>query len=226
MLKKTLLSLLLVSSASLLLFSCDRFPAASRPPETIRVACVGDSITYGAGIEGRWMNSYPSQLGVLLGKGWEVRNFGVNNATMLKRGFYPYWQTREFKEALAYLPHVVIIKLGTNDARPWNWRYKDDYTRDYLVLIESFQALETRPKIWLCTPAPAYRGKGGGPDRVIQEEVIPLIRRIARRTGLPVIDLNKALLGRKDLFPDGVHPDAQGAGLIADTVYEAIAGKQ
>lgn len=225
--KEALLSLSLLSAACLLLFSCENLPhTASRPPETIRVACVGDSITYGAGIEGRWMNNYPSQLGALLGKGWEVRNFGVNSASVLKRGFLPYWRTQEFGAAHEFLPHIVVIKLGTNDALPSNWRYKGEFERDYLALIKSFQTLGSRPRIWLCIPAPAYRGKGGTADRVIQKEVIPRIREIARKTGLPVIDLNSVLLGRKDLFSDGVHPDEQGARLIADTVYEAIIGKK
>ncbi|HWR72291.1 MAG TPA: GDSL-type esterase/lipase family protein [Nitrospirota bacterium] len=227
MIKKALLSFSLISAVCLLLSSCENFTGTgSRPPETIRVACVGDSITRGTGIEGRLVNSYPSQLGGLLGKGWLVRNFGVNNATVLKRGFLPYWATQELVDALAFLPHVVVIKLGTNDARPWNWRYKNEYVRDYLALIGSFQALESRPRIWLCTLAPAYRGKDGGTDRVIQEEVIPRIREIGRKTGLPVIDLNTPLLGREDLFPDSVHPDERGARVIAETVYEAIVGEK
>lgn len=190
------------------------------------MACVGDSITYGKKVEERWRYSYPSQLGGLLGRGWEVRNFGVSGATALMKGPLPYRQTKEFTEALAFLPHVVIIKLGTNDARPLNWRHKREYARDYLALVRSFQALGTRPGIWLCTLAPAYGREGGRADRVIQEEVIPRIREIARRTGLPVIDLNSALLGRKDLFADGVHPNGRGARVMAETVYEAITGEK
>ncbi len=227
LLKKALLPLSLIAAAFLVLCSCENFPAlSSRPPETLRVACVGDSITYGVGIEGRWIYSYPAQLGALLGKGWEVRNFGVNSATALKRGFFPYCETQEYRDALAFLPHVVIIKLGTNDTLPGNWEYKGEFGRDYLSLVEGFQAIESRPRIWLCTPAPAYRGEGGGTDRVIQEEVIPRIREIARKTGLPVIDLNSALLARKDLFVDGVHPNEQGARVIAETVYGAIIVKK
>ena len=61
--------------------------APARPAdggETTRVACVGDSITFGAGVKNRGKNCYPAVLGNLLGEGYEVRNFGVNGATLLK----------------------------------------------------------------------------------------------------------------------------------------------
>ncbi len=66
----------------------------------IKVACVGDSITFGFTIENRDQNSYPAQLGRLLGKNWEVKNFGVIGATLLKKGDMPYWK----QKAWAYLP--------------------------------------------------------------------------------------------------------------------------
>lgn len=198
----------------------------ARKAETKRVACIGDSITYGTGIEGRLWNSYPSQLAGLLGRGWDVRNFGVNNATALEKGFLPYRQTQTFKDALEFLPHIVVIKLGTNDARTLNWRHKDEFEGDYIALIGCFQRLESRPKIWLCTPAPVFRGKGGRPEPTIQNEIVPRIREIARRTGLPVIDLNSTLLPRRDFFPDGVHPDERGAGVIAEAVFDALAGRR
>src|SRR4051795_12206778 len=72
----------------------------------IRVACVGDSITYGYGIKDREHNSYPAQLGVLLGKRWEVRNFGINGATALKEGTRSYSDQPAYREALTFKPHV------------------------------------------------------------------------------------------------------------------------
>ncbi len=227
--KEALKSLALISAVCLLLCSCEnsagsKFSTTSRSPETMRVACVGDSITFGAWIEDRERNSYPAQLAVLLGDGWQVRNFGVNDATALKKGNYPYWNTLAFRDALAFHPQVVIIQLGTNDARPHNWKYKDDYVRDYIALIKSFQALESKPAIWLCNLAPAYRGKRWTADKVILKEVIPRINEIARRTGLPVIELNNALSGRRELFADDLHPNERGARLMAETIYFAITG--
>src|ERR1044072_7428681 len=93
---------------------------ATHPPGKIRVACVGDSITWGSGVEGRESNSYPAVLQRLLGEKYEVSNFGVSGATMLKRGDKPYWEMSAFTDALAFKPNVVVIKLGTNDSKPQN----------------------------------------------------------------------------------------------------------
>ena len=67
--------------------------------ETIHVACIGDSITFGAGIRDRGKQSYPAQLGKLLGAKFAVRNFGVSAATLLsgrrrgsRRGRSPGWR--------------------------------------------------------------------------------------------------------------------------------------
>lgn len=191
---------------------------------TIRVACVGDSITYGSGIENRQLNCYPAQLGHILGNKWEVRNFGVSGATLLKQGDKPYWNESNYKYALAFVPDVVIIKLGTNDSKPQNWAHKDQFVVDYVALINSFKALDCR--IWICLPVPAFPERWGITDTVIHDEVIPLIREIAKQTQVPVIDLYEALSGRDDLFPDDIHPNAEGAGIMAQTIYHSLTGKE
>ena len=122
----------------------------------IKVACIGDSITFGAGIKDRDHNSYPAQLGKLLGEGWEVRNFGVNGHTLLKKGDHPYVNSGQYKAALAFQPDVVIIKLGTNDSKPNNWRQKNAFIGDYLRMIDSFRKLESQPVVWLCKAVPVF----------------------------------------------------------------------
>ena len=51
-----------------------------------------------------------------------------------------------------------------------------------------------------------------------------MIDQIADHKQVPIINLYEALDGRGDLFPDGIHPNAEGAGLIAEAVAEVIAG--
>ncbi len=130
--------------------------AAGRADDKIRVACVGDSITYGAGIKDREHNSYPAQLQKLLGDGYEVRNFGVNGRTLLSKGDLPYVKERTYQDALAFKPNIVVIKLGSNDSKPQNWKHADEFEADYKKLVESFRDLPTKPKVYLCTPVPAY----------------------------------------------------------------------
>jgi acyl-CoA thioesterase-1 len=194
---------------------------------TIRVACVGDSITYGFGIKDREHDSYPAQLAVLLGSKWEVRNFGVNGATALKKGTRPYSDQQSFRDALAFKPHVVVLKLGTNDTNPKSWtEHKDQFLSDYLELIRSFQALETKPRVYLCRPVPLFRdrGKEYDTDKILTEEVIPDINKVAARQDLALIDLYAPFEGKSSLFPDGVHPDASGARIMAEQVHAALLG--
>ena len=191
-----------------------------------RLACVGDSITFGAAIKDRAKNCYPAQLGRMLGEGWDVRNFGVNGATLLKKGDKPYWKQRAFGQAHAFEPEIVIIKLGTNDSKPQNWKHKDDYVADYVDLIESFRKLKSKPRVFICYPVPAYPGRWGITDKVMKEEVMPRLDEVAKKSGCKVIDLYSALSDKKEMFPDRVHPNADGATVIAKVIASTITGKR
>jgi len=187
----------------------------------IRVACIGDSITYGYGVNDRDHNSYPTQLGVMLGPKWVVRNFGINGATALKRGTRPYTDQPSFRDALAFKPNVVVIQLGTNDTNAKSWpKHHEEFFSDYLELIHSFAALETRPRIYLCRPVPLFRdrGKDYDTDKILVSEVIPKINQIARRKRLPVVNLYAEFEDKSALFPDGVHPNAEGARIMAQKI--------
>ena len=194
--------------------------AAREAPK--RIACVGDSITFGAAIKDRVKNCYPAQLGRMLGEKFEVRNFGVNGATLLKKGDKPYWKLKAYANARDFQPEVVVIKLGTNDSKPHNWKHKEEYVADYMELIESFRKLGSKPVVWLCYPVPAYPGRWGITDKVMKEEVMPRLDEVAKKSGCKVIDLYSALSDKKEMFPDLVHPNAKGATLIAEAVSSAI----
>jgi len=189
-----------------------------------RIACVGDSITFEAAIKDRSKNCYPAQLGRMLGEKFDVRNFGVNGATMLKKGDKPYWKLKAYADAHDFQPEVVVIKLGTNDSKPHNWKHKEEYVADYVALIESFQKLESKPTVWVCYPVPAYPGRWGITDKVMKEEVMPRVDEVAKKTGCKIIDLYAALSDKKEMFPDSVHPNAKGATLIAKAVSSVISG--
>ena len=203
----------------------DQAVAPAEYEQTIRVACVGDSITYGASIEDREKNNYPVVLGRSLGEKFEVRNFGVSGATLLKKGDFSYWDRPAFKAATQFNPHVVVIKLGTNDTKPQNWKYAADYAADYEAMIDHFAALPAKPKIWLCSPAPVYQTRWGISEKSVVEEVIPKVQVLAKRKGLPLIDLYAALSGKPEMFPDKIHPNAAGARVMAGSVEAAILGR-
>ena len=194
-------------------------------PKPVKIACVGDSITFGKGIRRRKRNSYPSQLAAMLGDKWAVRNFGVSGATLLKKGETPYWDKKALNDAHKFNPDVVIIKLGTNDSKPHNWTHKAEYVSDYIALIESFQELESNPTVWICYPVPAYSGRWGITDKVMTDDVMPLIDKVAKKANVKIIDLYSALSNKKEMFPDTVHPNSTGAKLMAEKIYLEITGK-
>ncbi len=212
---------------SLLVLLCSISLAVFAQEKVVKVACVGNSITYGSGLKDRAKDSYPMVLGRMLGAGHEVENFGLGGRTMLRKGDKPYILENRFRAALAFNPDVVIIKLGTNDSKPKNRIYlKDDFVSDATALVDSFKMLPSKPKILLCYPAKVYsKGLGGISDSVIVADVIPLVKKAAKKSKLRVVDLRAATDNMAQNFPDNVHPNELGAIAIAEAVYKAVTGE-
>jgi acyl-CoA thioesterase I len=191
----------------------------------IRVACIGDSITFVVGTKDHKTQSYPAQLAGMLGDGYTVGNFGVSGATMLNKGDRPYQQQKALARALDFKPDIVVIVLGTNDSKTMNWPFHAEFPADTKQLAGRFMALESKPKIYLCYPAPAHATEAQGiNDPCIRAEQ-PMIDAVARKIGAHVIDLHTPLADKPRDFPDGIHPNSDGAQIIALTVYRALTGK-
>ena len=195
----------------------------ARAAEPIKVACVGDSITQGAGAQKG--QSYPSQLQALLGDKYKVGNFGVSGRTLLKKGDFPYWKEKKYQDALAMEPAIVIIMLGTNDTKPQNWKFEAEFDADYRELVKSFQSLKSQPKVFVCRPVPVPgKGNYGINEENIQKE-IPRVDALAKELGCGVIDMHAALEKFPEMLPDRVHPNTAGAGEMAKAAAQAITGK-
>ncbi len=205
----------------LYLTSVNKYLQSENYPRT-RIACVGDSITYGLSISNRDRNSYPAQLAEMLGNQWSVRNFGVSGATLLQKGDKPYLKTLAFNLVHEFKPNIIVITLGTNDSKPVNWKYKSNYINDYIALINSFKRIDSNPNIWICYPVPVYSKPGSTSDRIIRNEIIPMINKIASQTNVKTIDLYTPLSNKQHLFPDSVHPNAEGLKIIAKEVFKSI----
>lgn len=194
--------------------------------ETIRVACVGNSITYGAYIPNRDKNSYPGQLQAYLGTDYEVKNFGVSGRTLFTKGDYPYIQTDEYKASQAFAPDIVLIKMGTNDSKPQNWKYGREFKADYQALIDSYRNLPSHPRVILLTPIRCFLPEDAGiSDPIIGRKIRPLIEELAYENQLEVINLYHLFEASDDpcLLPDRLHPSSIGAGMMAQKVYGYLA---
>ncbi|NWK55401.1 prolyl oligopeptidase family serine peptidase [Verrucomicrobiaceae bacterium N1E253] len=188
----------------------------------VKVACVGDSITFGAGVAAREKLNYPRQLGYLLGAGYEVRNFGRSGATMLSKGNLPYMKQVQYRKSLEFQPDIVILKLGTNDSKPQNWKHKGEFAADAMALVKTYQALPSKPRVILCKPVVVAKDRWGITEKVVKREVSSAIAKVAQDLGVEMIDLRPILLNHKDWVPDGVHPNAFGAEAIARHLYRYL----
>lgn len=188
----------------------------------IRIACIGNSITDGAGIEGAEQRGYPARLQQRLGEDYQVKNFGVSARTLLNKGDMPYMKEMAWRDALAFEPNVVIIKLGTNDSKTHNWRYGDEFGKDMQEMIDSLKNLTSKPQIYLCSPIPAIKDSWTINDSVIVNGEIPVIQKIAKKNKCGFIDLHAQFANPKLMQGDGIHPTAKGAEKMAEIIYDAM----
>ncbi len=209
----------------LFLFSITFIGSAKNKP--IKVACVGNSITYGYTVENREVNSYPSQLQRMLGDGYEVGNFGKSGATLLNKGHRPYMQQEEYKQALAFAGDIVVIHLGINDTDPRNWpNYRDFFVGDYLELIDSFRKVNPKARFLVArmTTISDRHPRFESGTRDWHEEIQRAIETVAKVSGAQLIDFFEPLYPYPYILHDAVHPNAEGAGILAKTVYSSITG--
>jgi lysophospholipase L1-like esterase/pimeloyl-ACP methyl ester carboxylesterase len=192
----------------------------------IKIACVGNSITYGARIEKREMNSYPAQLQVMLGDGYTVQNFGNSGSTLLKKGNKPYWKQSEFSKALEFKPDMVFIKLGTNDSKLINRPFHNEFKADYSDLIHSFKEANAGVRVVLLLPIPSFATDSNGIyDPVIKNAIIPMTKEVAFENHTELIDLYQLFINHEALLPDKIHPNAEGATIIAKRLFDFIQQK-
>lgn len=191
----------------------------------VNISAIGDSITYGMNVENVSINSYPKQLNYRLGSQYMVSNFGNSGKTLLEKGNDPYVRTNEYKRSLASNPDVVIIQLGTNDTKAANFAKISDFVTDYLRLIKNYQDLETKPLIYVSLP-PKVFSTAYGIGQPNLEKIIPMIVEAAQKSDLDVSIINNQTETQdaSTLIPDGVHPNAKGAAVIANNVYRTLTG--
>jgi acyl-CoA thioesterase I len=180
----------------------------------IRVACVGDSITWGSG--------YPAYLQAILGKNYTVENFGVSGSAVLWKSDKPYVTQLAYWNAITYQPDIVVIMLGTNDASEKNAPNINEFSDNYMRLIHQFQALRSAPQVYLVDPPPILNNTLNLSDTNLIQEVIPRIEQVATKLNLPTINMHSTLLDYPEYFGDGVHPNSDGGELIANTIGNVI----
>ena len=184
-------------------------PVIGVAQKRIKVACIGNSVTYGMTHKNPAETSYPTQLQQMLGEGYEVRNFGHSGATLLSKGHRPYINLPEYTAALEFAPDIAVIHLGLNDTDPRNWpNYRDEFYTDYTNIIDALRKANPKVEVYICRMTPIFnwhrRFKSGTRDWYWQ--IQDVIEEIAEDGGFELIDLSRYLYNRPDLMPDALHP--------------------
>jgi sialate O-acetylesterase len=201
----------------------------SAQDKKIKIACIGNSITYGYTLPDPATQSYPALLQKKMGSGYEVKNFGHSGATLMRMGYNPYYKTRAFAEALAFHPDIAIICLGVNDTDPRTWPdYKDDFIPDYNWLIDTLRSVNAKMKIYVCSLMPVFTAH----PRFMAStftwywEAQKKIRQVVKINHTGFIDLYSYFFNRPNLITDKwtLHPNKQGAERMCKVIYENITG--
>mmetsp|Transcript_27611 Transcript_27611/g.55196 ORF Transcript_27611/g.55196 Transcript_27611/m.55196 type:complete len:224 (-) Transcript_27611:29-700(-) len=215
---------------------CALFVLLCATARAIKIVCVGDSITYGSTASDPSKTAYPAWLlqSALAGSNHEVLNYGVSGATMMKEGDKPYWKEPEFDEAMASEADVVLIQLGTNDAKSYQWN-EEAYVSAYAEMINGFVTQASgSPKIYISIPPPLYTDGVYEMDQEIINERLPVLLPAiaASNTNVTgVVDVFSAMggadLSKYELFCnlqscDECHPNDMGYSLMASVFYKAV----
>ena len=193
----------------------------------IRVACVGNSITYGYTLSDREQNAYPFKLQKMLGDAYEVGNFGHSGATLLNKGHRPYTKVKEYEQALAFAGDIVVIHLGINDTDPRNWpNYQDEFIGDYRSLIRDFRKANPKARILIArmTPLSDRHRRYESGTRDWHEQIQEAIACVARAEKVQMINFFEPLHPYPYILEDAVHPNVEGAQMLAEIVYKGITG--
>lgn len=175
--------------------------SVKKPAGVIRVACMGDSSTYG------WLlpeeQTYPRILETLL-KLQKPADYQVVNGGVL--GNDSTDGLNMFMEKIQALdPDIVTVYYGVNRDRKNPLKYRESITS----LIELCR--KKHIKIVLMTYPNARRNE--------IENINSVIKKLSRETGTPLLDLDEYFYGGKNLsyyFFDHVHPNATGQRIIAE----------
>lgn len=199
-------------------------PAVAQPSATarpIRITCVGASDVSSPTPYGT--PNWPDYIAPMLGYEYTITNCGASGTTMIQGGNAPYWNTAQYTNGLNSAPDIVIIMLGSNDSKPYNWIYQTNYAPDYEQLLSEYRNLPSHPRIYLNTLLTVYGpGNYDITDPIVTGQLCPIIRQIAFDEHLPVIDVNGATKNMPQNFPDNVHPDIAGAKVVAQTVFNGL----
>ena len=199
----------------------------------IKVACVGDSITYGHSVSNWKENNYPKVLQELLGEDYHVANFGVSGACVNSKGNKPYIKRTIYEESINYDADILLFMLGSNDSKPKNWVDTEYFLKQYEELLDSYLEKENKPKIFIGICSKSYYlndNQSGLAKYSIRPEIVDGIAEAIKtkysNEDVVLVDIHELTSAHPEWFEkDGIHPNKDGAKSIANVFADAIKEK-
>jgi acyl-CoA thioesterase-1 len=206
--------------------------------QQLRIACIGNSITFGARLDKPDIESYPAVLAEMLKTNnylnYEIKNFGIGGATILRFGTPNLWPLIDSLDN--FKPDIVIIKAGTNETvgKPrLNWEHIGEFEKDYSDYIAEIRKVNPNCKIIICSPLDmVIQTDGLSPERITDLsgrrpriwELRKRIKKIAKSEQVSFLDLTKPFEGKANLMTkkDGVHPNKDGYQYLGSLVYDYL----
>lgn len=188
------------------------------------IACIGASITEGAGAGNFYTESYPAQLQNALGGSYNVINFGNSGKTVkLNPEDGEAWLAQnQWTGVQAIVPDIAILNIGTNDSKTANNPSYDSFKAAYEYLLEQILSVNPQMKIYICTVPYAYTAVYGISNENIRDIIAPVQREIAQENGYELIDLYNIVQNKSLLFGDGVHPNTTGYTMFVEIITKVL----
>lgn len=203
-----------------------------KPPEILHdkkhIACVGDSITFGAGVlRERDKEAYPAVLQKWVPDNYQVLNYGLSGRALMSSADISYQQESFYQISLELKADIYIIMLGTNDAKEINWD-ENQYKMQLKDFVSIFHMTRKDTVIFLMCPSRSFPETKTGKIRfgisndVIKNRIRNIVKETAEELDVACIDLYAYTENHSEWFDDGVHPNAEGNHQIAAYIYQNI----
>lgn len=187
----------------------------------IKIAAVGDSLTYGYGLENRQQDAYPSILLELLGSHYQVANYGLSGRSLLSTSDYPYLKEKNAQQSLESDADIVIIMIGSNDSRAAYWN-KEQFIKEYRDLVKGYIKLPSQPEVFILAPPYVPTSRFGLNNEVIRDEIQQIVEDVAAELGVHFINLYPVTEGHPEYYSDGLHLTPLGNRVIAKAIFSAL----
>ncbi len=200
--------------------------------DLITVACIGDSITEGAGSTARDYHSYPAVLGRILWKDHLIVNVGNSGKTMRDDLALHYRGTTQHAALRRYAPmyDYAFLMLGTNDSyydRSWPASSDEKYLTSAENLVKDLTVNNEKVQV-IVMNCPMYygtNGSGSAKVRALQNLLPARFEALGVKSSFfDMYTFTKEQVGSAN-FPDQLHPNDTGHSLMAEklsTVLEQL----